>query len=95
MSETELLPCPFCGTPKDGLFLTDGHIQVVCCRGCGAEGPLGDGPNWNTRAGVTLTVEEAQWLAGIITIGTKGIVYTAQRAGEIAALKARLKGCTK
>lgn len=41
-------PCPFCGTPSDGLHIA--LLRVVCST-CGASGPVGGDPclTWDVR----------------------------------------------
>lgn len=54
--QSELLPCPFCGS-KDPVQFDQTGISWIMCEGCGAEGPTreeldGAIASWNRRAPV-------------------------------------------
>ena len=57
-SSRTLAACPFCGSPKEALYMDsklidDTHCHFVACRKCGAEGPpcsMDDGEKTARRA---------------------------------------------
>lgn len=77
MSETELLPCPFCS--EGGAPWIPSPAERVHCSACGADGPGGRSQearvrNWNTRqnSNTALINELVEALEAMVVVMDRG-----------------------